>query len=222
MAVNGFLGEFNRTLNRYLTPAVKTIFLINVIVFLLLNILGSVSHDYLYLFTNLFAENPFFSVRHLFIWQFLTYMFIQIQIMHLVFNMLPLWFFAPALEERWGTAAFWKFYLTTGVGAGICHGVIALLTGIELGPMIGASGAIFGVLLANAAYFPDSIVIFLVFPMKMKHMVILLIVIIFMSTVSGNEGNVSNLTHLSGLAIAYLYLSLRYKDWDIRHWQWRR
>ena len=220
--MNGFFGEFNRMLDRFLTPAVKTIFLINVVITLALIILGSIAPGFIEIFLYYFAQSPWLSVKHGFIWQFVTYMFVHVEIMHLVFNMLALWFFAPPLEERWGTKTFWRFYLTTGVGAGVLHAVIALLTGYEMAPIIGASGAIYGVLLAYAAYYPDSVMlIYGVFPMKAKHVVIMNIFLIFLFTSSGRGGNVSNLTHLTGLGVAYVFLALRHKSWDIRRWQWR-
>lgn len=220
--MNGFFGEFNRMLNRFLTPAVKQILLINVVVFLGLLIFGSLAPDFDFHFIRLFGESATYSIKKGYIWQFLTYMFIHLEVLHLAFNMLVLWWAAPPLEERWGTKGFWTFYLTVGVGAGIVHALISLLTGFESGPVIGASGALYGVMLAYAAYYPESIVyVWGVFPMKIKHLMIIAVILEFMATSGGSRGGVSNLTHLSGLAIAYVFLSIRHKSWDIRRWQWR-
>lgn len=220
--MNGFLGEFGRMLDRFLTPAVKTIFLINIVVSLVLLIVGSLKPGFDGWVVGHLAQYALDTVRGQ-VWRLLTYMFIHVQILHLAFNMLALWFFAPALEDRWGTRRFWTFYLTAGVGAGLVHTAVALLTGQEAySYVIGASGAIFAVMLAYAAYYPEAVVmIYGVFPMKIKHLMIILIFLEFMTTAGGGGRGVSNLTHLSGLAIAYVYLSLYHKEWDIRRWQWR-
>jgi membrane associated rhomboid family serine protease len=221
--MNGFFGEINRMLDRFLTPAVKIILVVNVAVFMALLVMGTFSRSFVGTAVMLFGQYPIYSLKRLFLWQFVTYMFVHIDVMHVFFNMATLWFFAPALENRWGSAYFWRFYLITGAGAGVFHAIIALLTHHELVPVIGASGAIFGVMLAYAAYFPDQTVwIWGAFPMKIKHLMILMALFGFLAMASGREGDVSNLTHLSGLAVAYGLLGLRHKNWDVRVWRWKR
>lgn len=221
--VNDFFQNISRWLDQFLTPAVKTIFLINVVIFLALNIVGIFNWQLVGFIIDRLAQYPALSLGHLYVWQFLTYMFVQVGVFHILFNMMTLWFFAPALENRWGSRAFWKFYLTVGVLGAVAQAVLALtLVPQEDVPIIGASGAIMGVLLAYAAYRPNDIVIFFVFPMKVKYLVILLCAIAFFSTTSGREAGVSNLTHLCGLGVAYVWLAIHHRDWDIRHWQWTR
>ena len=210
-------------LDQYLTPAVKKIFLINVIVGILLIVFGSLTGGAFVLkFVLFFSLYPPMVLRGC-IWQFVTYMFVHAEVMHLVFNMFVLWFFAPSLESSWGSRRFWSFYLITGAGAGLIHFGVSLLSGYEVGPLIGASGALYGVMLAFAAYNPDSIVlVWGVFPIKVKYLVAILAFMTFLSTASGRESSVSNLTHLSGLLVAYVYLALYHREWDIRRWQRRR
>lgn len=215
-------------LDRHLTPAVKKIFIINVAIGVLSIVLGSLTlGGFRELLTHLLGLYPIY-VLHGAVWQFATYMFVHVEVMHLLFNMLVLWFFAPDLENRWGTRRFWRFYLITGVGAGLVHFIVTMTilfsTGslYEAGPLIGASGALYGVMLAFAAYNPEAVILLYgVFPIKAKYLVAIMAFFTFLFTASGREGQVSNLTHLSGLVIAYVYLALYHRDWDIRHWQWR-
>lgn len=224
----GFFDELNRGIDQHLTPAVKKVFLINVLLGLALIVLGVLSNGaFSFYFVRYFGLFPPLLIRGA-VWQFLTYMFVHVTPMHLLFNMFVLWFFAPELEARWGSRRFWRFYLTTGVGAGVMHFVVTMLmlfvfhNPYELGPVIGASGALYGVMLAFAAYNPEAVVLFWgVFPIKVKYLVAIMIFLTFLSTAEGTQSGVSSLTHLSGLVIAYIYLSLHHRDWDIRHWQWR-
>lgn len=227
--MNDFFYQINRRLDQFLTPAVKKIFIINVVIGLLSIVVGSLTMgSFTILLVRVLGLIPYYIIHYGCVWQFATYMFVHVQVMHLLFNMLVLWFFAPDLENRWGTRRFWKFYLTTGVGAGVLHFLVTMTIFYtsgrlyEAGPLIGASGALYGVMLAFAAYNPEAVIlVYGVFPMKAKYLVALMAFMEFMFTASGNEGNVSNVTHLSGLVIAYIYLALYHKDWDIRHWQWR-
>lgn len=221
--MNGFFDEINRFLNYYLTPAVKTILLINVAVcfaLILINMFSSSGADRLIM---LLAQNPYLSVKHLHIWQFLTYMFVHAEFWHLFFNMIVLCFFAPTLERRWGTRSFWRFYLTAGVGAGIMHAIITLLFHLpeQRAFIIGASGAIYGVMLAFAAYYPEQpVYVWAVLPIKVKYLMIILVLFAFFSTAGGYNTGISNLTHLTGVGVAYVWLAMHHHDWDIRRWQW--
>lgn len=224
MTLRDFFDEINRALSQFLTPAVKMIFLINVGVTIVLIISGSVAP----VATNrvvleVLAQDPRNSVFGLRIWQFLTYMFVHVDPMHLIFNMLVLWFFGPGLENRWDSRRFWQFFLITGVGAGIMHAALALLAvHQEVAPIIGASGAIYGVLLAFAIYYPDqTVLLWFVVPVKIKYLVVVLIFLVFLGTAGSGGGNVSNLTHLTGLLVAYGWMAYHHRDWDFRRWRWR-
>lgn len=218
-----FWEEINRMLDRFLTPAVKTILIINVVVTLLLIIFLIIFPRLTNTAVFLLAQAPEYSIKRGFLWQFLTYMFIHVEPFHMIVNMLVLWFFGPPLERDWGTRRFWKFYLIVGIGAGILHAIVALTTGREASNyIIGASGAIYGVLLAFAAYYPNQTVyLWMVFPIKVKYLVIVLGLFTFLATAGGSgAGNVSNLTHLTGLIVAYGYLAHYHGTWDIKRWRW--
>src|SRR5206468_6468835 len=99
-------------------------------------------------------------IRTLWIWQPVTYMFLHGGILHILFNMLALWMFGTELERLWGTRYFLKFYFVTGIGAGVLTVLFSLLPfdfaqEVYFSNIIGASGAIYGLLLAFGLYFPD-------------------------------------------------------------------
>ncbi len=216
-----FLNDFNRKLDELFTPAVKTILMINVFVFLAINILNTIRPGFVNVVLYWFAQIPQLSLLKAHVWQFVTYAFIQIQPMHLFFNMLILFFFGSALESRWGTRWFWIYYLGAAIGGGVIHAVLSLTVFPgELGPVIGASGATNALMLAFACYHPDAeILMFGVFPIKAKFLVAILIGLdLFML---GGPSGTSHLTHLGGLATGYALLASHHKDPDLRNWRWR-
>jgi membrane associated rhomboid family serine protease len=150
-------------------------------------------------------------IHQFWVWQAVTYMFMHGGIFHIVFNMLALWMFGAELERIWGTRYFLKFYFVTGVGAGLLTVLFSLLPfefaqHIQQSIVIGASGAIYGLLLAYALYFPDRpIYMYFVFPIPAKIFVAIMGAIAFFSSLS-EAGGVANATHLGGLLIGYLYL----------------
>ncbi len=140
------------------------------------------------------------------LWQLVTYMFLHGSITHILFNMLTLWWFGPMIEQIWGTRKFLTYYFLCGIGAGAITVIVNLLMGSGNVPTIGASGAIYGVLLAYGVMFPDAIILaFFVFPMKAKYFVGIMAAIAFVSSFSQNSG-VSSICHLGGMVVGYLYL----------------
>jgi membrane associated rhomboid family serine protease len=198
-------------LSRFLSPAVRAILIANVIVFLVFTLVTPFSERAMVGFL-LLAQTPSLAVGHAFLWQFVTYMFLHANLFHLLGNMLVLWFFAPRLEYRWGTAAFLRFYFVVGVGAGLFHTAAAYLSGNPGSPMLGASGAMYGIMLAYALYWPDDVVLlYFVFPIKIKYLMIFIGVFTFFASISGEVAaaggsNISHVTHLGGLIVAFLYL----------------
>jgi membrane associated rhomboid family serine protease len=154
---------------------------------------------------------PYRTVERLQLWRPATYMFIHAGFFHIVFNMLALWMFGTELERVWGTRYFLKFYFTVGAGAGVLTVLFSLLPfgfaqQIQHSIVIGASGSIYGLLLAYALYFPDRpIYMYFVFPIPAKIFVAIMGAIAFFSSIS-EAGGVANATHLGGLLVAYLYL----------------
>jgi membrane associated rhomboid family serine protease len=147
-------------------------------------------------------------VLHGAIWQLATYLFLHdpASIWHILFNMLTLWMFGAPVEETWGTRRFLQYYFICGVGAGICVVLVDGLTGNLYQATIGASGAIYGLLLAYGMLFPNQTVLFsFLFPIKAKYMVMIFGVIAFLSSFQGGS-TVSNLAHLGGLIFGFVYM----------------
>ena len=167
--------------------------------------------------TELFGLHPAWVIpapsapapEHAFwLWQTATYMFLHGGVFHILFNMLALWMFGTELERTWGTRYFLKFYFVTGIGAGALTVLFSLLPfarQLQHANIIGASGAIYGLLLAYAMYFPDRPILLIVFPVPAKIAVTILGAIALFSSLS-DAGGVANATHLGGLLIAYLFL----------------
>jgi membrane associated rhomboid family serine protease len=156
-------------------------------------------------------------------------MFLHFGTMHVLFNMLGLWFFGVPIEQAWGTRRFVKFYLYCGLAAGICVLIVSVLTGDWLTPTLGASGAIFGVLVAFGVLFPDTIILmFFLFPMKAKYAVMIYVGIELLVTLQSLHTGVSTVAHLGGAAFAYLFvkhqlptLNLRLPDIGGAYRQWK-
>jgi membrane associated rhomboid family serine protease len=159
-----------------------------------------------------FGLVPALVLHNFWVWQLVTYMFLHEGIWHILFNMLALWMFGTELERRWGTRYFLKFYFVTGIGAGILTVLFSLLpfdfaASLQGAIVIGASGAIYALLLAFGLYFPDRpIYLYLLFPIPAKYFVMIMGAIAFYSSLSPTSGGVANATHLGGLLVGYLYL----------------
>jgi membrane associated rhomboid family serine protease len=135
-------------------------------------------------------------------WSAFTYMFLHAGLWHLAMNMYTLWMFGPRLEHLWGARSFTLFYLWCGLGGAVFH---ALFAGIA--PMVGASAAIFGVMLAYAMHWPkDEIYFFGVIPMRVSTLVLLLGLVNLFMGYTAATGGVAYFAHLGGFAFAFLYL----------------
>jgi membrane associated rhomboid family serine protease len=159
---------------------------------------------------TLLGLTPIAVLRHLQVWQLGTYMFLHGGIFHILFNMLALWMFGTELERISGTRYFLKFYFVTGIGAGALTVLFSLMPfqfseAIRYATIIGASGAVYGLLLAYALYFPDRPILMIVFWVPAKVCVAILAAIALVTSLS-EVGGVANATHLGGLVVGYLYL----------------
>jgi membrane associated rhomboid family serine protease len=190
----------------YFPPGVKWLLISNTVIFLLQSFGGRALQGFLSLGTLV----PMLVVFRfpLFVYQLFTYMFLHGGISHLLFNMLALWMFGLPLEQTWGTRRFLKYYFLCGVGAGICDTVVNVLLHHN-SSTIGASGAIYGLLLAFGVLFPDTTILMnFLFPIKAKYMVMIYgAVALYSSLGSGNSG-VSNLAHLGGMLFGLMYLKV--------------
>ena len=180
----------------FMTKTVKILIIINVAVFLFINLFKAYSLIYI------FGMVPSLVFSKFMIWQLATYMFIHVGLFHLIFNMLMLWFFGPAIEQAWGPKKFLFFYFFTGIGAALCSFIFSYNSYI-----IGASGAILGILIAYMVMFPETtVLIFFIFPMNIKYAVLLIAVVELWLASQGVETGIAHFAHLGGMLFGYLYL----------------
>jgi len=145
-------------------------------------------------------------------WTPLTYMFIHGGFSHLFFNMFGLVVFGPRLEERLGSNSFIKFYLVAGLGGAVFSFIFA-----PYGAVIGASGAIFGVMLGFARYWPrDEIYIWGILPIQARVLALILIATSLYMSFAGSSSNVAHFAHLGGLGAGWLYLRMRERSMKVR------
>ena len=182
-----------------LPPMVKNLMIIMGAIFLLQMLAGGWMEFY-------FGLIPILVWKEYFLWQLFTYIFLHGGFSHILFNLLALWWFGGELENYWGSKKFLFYFLFCGIGAGIC--TVLFTPGIyQRIPVIGASGAIYGILLAFAWLFPNRpILIYFLFPMPAKYMVIIFGLIEFFSSMGGSGGGVAHLTHLGGLLFGFFYM----------------
>jgi len=183
-----------------LTPMVRNLVIINVAVFLAQNLLSNLHiTEYLSLWN---VRSNFFKP-----YQFFTYMFAHGGIGHIFFNMFALASFAPILETYWGDKKFLIFYLGTGLGAGIIYAVVNYFVGASGGIMLGASGALYGILMAFGMVFPNMEVtlLFPPIPIKAKYLVFL---IGFITYAMDRSGTVAHLAHFGGALVGFVIISI--------------
>ena len=201
-----------------MTPAVKLLIITNVVAFATNAVVPEM--------TARLGLLPRAVFEHGALWQVVTYMFLHGGIGHILINMLSLWMFGTELERTWGTRFFTKYYFVTGIGAA----VTSLLLSMFIGEMydtvtIGASGAVYGVLLGYGMYFPNRpIYLYFVFPIPAKYFVMIVGAIAFFSALGGpTGGGIAHTAHLGGLIAGYLYLKgLRARPMDALKYRWLR
>ena len=194
-------------MNRYASvapPAVLNILIANCVAFLATKLLSA---DAIYELFALFpVESPWFKI-----WQPVTYMFLHGDFSHLFFNMFALWMFGRGLEQDLGTKRFLVYYFTCGIGAGL----VQLLAMGYMGITIGASGAVFGLLLAFGMLHPNATIMLLFppIPMKAKWFVIIYGLVELLFGVTGSYDSVAHYAHLGGMFCGWLLLLWwRYQD----------
>ena len=158
---------------------------------------------------GIFALTPSDFALHFRFWQIFTYAFLHADVMHLFLNLLMLAFIGGELEAAWGTARFVRYYFFCSVSAGLLYLLFQFLLvrqGLHT-PMIGASGAIYGLLMAYGLIFGERMLLFmLLFPMKAKHFVWILAGVEFLSSVFSGRNGLASVAHLGGMAAGFCYL----------------
>jgi membrane associated rhomboid family serine protease len=150
-----------------------------------------------------------------YIFQLFTYMFLHSGFFHILFNMFALWMFGKEIEKIWGTGEFIKYYFLTGIGAGLFTFVLSINSTI---PTIGASGAIFGILMAYALMFPDNLIyVYFLFPIKAKYLVIFFAIIELVASFRYTPDGIGHFAHLGGMVVGYFYLKSDLKVLRVLH-----
>lgn len=179
-----------------MSPWVKRLLIANFGIWLALQVLPASLVEWLAFSVDDLLRRP---------WTPLTYMFVHVDFMHVLMNMLVLFFFGPPLENKWGGRFFLRYYLVTGLGGALFAVLLYSLVGPA--PMIGASGAIFGLLLAFALNWPDAkIYLYFLFPVPAKWFVAVLGIFTLLSTLGASGGGVAHWAHLGGLVTGLVYL----------------
>lgn len=198
----------------FVTPGVQLIVIVCAAVFLAQTLadllIGPAATAWINHFFGLVPLGPIPGLR---LWQPITYIFFHGGLMHLLFNMLFVWMFGRELETVWGKRRFLNFFILCGAGAGLIEiliKTIPMFWGHRPSdvPTIGASGAIFGILIANAILFPDRRIWLIPFPVTipMRPYVAVMGAIEFFSTLGAGGDKVSHLCHLGGMLVGWLYL----------------
>ena len=205
--------------------AIRHIIIINILVM----IMTKLNADFMYgKFALFYPTSPFFHW-----WQPVTHMFMHGGFWHLLFNIYTLYLFGSVLERVWGTKKFLVFYFVTGIGAAAIHtgvewlqmqswlgqaaqGSIAAQTAIhalKITPTVGASGAIYGVLMGYAMLYPDSLLTLFIPPvtLKAKWFVLIFAAIELLTGVTGTGGGIAHFAHLGGLVFGFLLI-----------WYWKK
>ena len=187
-----------------MTQAVQIIVIANIVMFIATMAAGPLLIDWL----GLSPQDVLTKGR---VWQMATYLFLHADVFHILFNMLAVWMFGVDLERRWGTRAFVNYYAVTGVGAAICSLLVSLLPfGREsyLATTIGASGSVYGLIMAWAIVFPHRTILFLgVFPLSARVFALIMGAISFSQALNQGGGTtVAHVAHLGGMLAGYWYL----------------
>jgi membrane associated rhomboid family serine protease len=192
--------EFARPLA---SPAVRGLLIANVAVYLF-EILPGIGRIVL----HWGALVPYETFTGLQVWRLMTYLFLHDAAtpFHLLFNLLALWMFGEEIESTWGSRRFFWFYMICGIGAG-CFSLFHLFSpAMSMVPVIGASGAVLGLLTAYAVLFPHrQVLLFFVVPVNIRVVVIGFALLSLFGTIS-SHGVVAHLTHLGGIIVAIVYL----------------
>lgn len=200
----------------FFPPVLKNLLIANVVVYFIQMIFENLSFSGVpgwYILNHYFALNPITGtdqagVPYNFqIWQLFTYQFMHGSFTHILFNMFVLWMFGMEIENVMGSRKFLLFYLACGLGAGIAQTFIPPLLSQELAPTIGASGAVFGVMIAFAMFFPDRyIFLYFLIPIKAKYLITIMVIFEFMSV--GNQSVIAHMAHAGGALTGFLFILL--------------
>jgi membrane associated rhomboid family serine protease len=178
------------------TPVVRVLLLINVAVYVLERLAG-------WELTPAFALIPG-TIWPWRVYTLISYMFLHGGFLHILFNMFMLWMFGTAIENAWGSRPFLRYYLVCGVGGGLTQ---ALVSWGSLTPIVGASAAVMGLLLAYAIMYPNQrVYLYGIIGIRMKYMVAGLVLLDLVQGVGRTDSAVAHFAHLGGMIFGFIYL----------------
>lgn len=207
--------EYRFNWKREFTPAIRGLIVANCVVFAVMRIAAMITGGATdFWIATWFGLVPSLVVGGLRVWTLASYLFIHASFMHLLMNMFTLWMFGRNLEPVWGARRFLTYYFVTGVGAGVCVVLVNLMLQLaghaqQDRVTVGASGAIFGILMACGLLFPEREVWLIPLPVMISMRMFVLIwgAIAFFGTLEGAAGeNISHVAHLGGLLVGYIYI----------------
>ena len=186
-----------------LPKAVKGLLITNVVIFAASTLFRLSPY-----INGLFGLRPYMVNHYFMVWQFFTYMFLHGGIGHIGFNMFALWMFGTELEYNWGTRDFLKYYLVCGIGGGILVWLTSFVGfSSQIATTIGASGAIFGLLVAYGLMWPDRMIfVFGILPMKALHFVIIFGLLDLMQGLGRVSSGIAYFAHVGGGLTGFIYL----------------
>lgn len=195
---------------RTLSPVVKWLLISNFAIFVIANLIPEAG-KFLYLFGAVLPVNAGYMLQ---VWRVITYQFLHGGVGHLLFNLIVLYFMGPFVESQWGSKSFLRFYLVCGAAGGVVYTFLVLFHILPANMMVGASGAIYGVMAALAVMFPQMrVLLWGIIPMTMVRLIILL-VIVSLAMIAFGENAGGEAAHLSGLAMGFIYV--KFKPWAAR------
>lgn len=194
-----------------MTPVVKWLLIINAAVFIISALFRPAGR----LIAEWFSVFPVDLWTTLQVWRLISYQFLHdfekfdgtLVIGHVFFNMIVLFFFGPMLERQWGSKRFLWFYLACGAAGGVLYPLLVLVKFLPVGSMVGASGAIFGMLAAGAILYPRmKVLVLFIFPIPLAVLAGVLAVIVFLKVVNRDSNAGGEAAHLAGMAVGAAYV----------------
>jgi membrane associated rhomboid family serine protease len=183
------------------SPVVTYLLIANVVLFL-----ASLIPPVKFFFNGWLAIDTTSGIKILEIWRLITYQFLHAGFWHIIFNMLGLFFLGPTLERHWGSKRFLRFYLMCGTAGGLLYILLSSVHLLSMGTLIGASGAILGLIAACAILFPHFVVFIFIFPVPIRIAAIIFIVMYIFNIIAGGANAGGDAAHLAGMVMGAVYV----------------
>jgi membrane associated rhomboid family serine protease len=202
---SGLFQGAKRFLFPFVPPVVRWLLIVNLLVFIPTHI-SQKAQTFIFEYFGVYPKSHWYMIQ---VWRFISYQFLHDGWFHILFNMFALYMFGPTIEQIWGSRRFAIFYISCGAMGGILYTLLVLFRFLDSGVMIGASGAICGILAASAVLFPNMRILFLaMIPLSMRTLAIILLGISILNFLAGQNAG-GEAAHLAGMAVGALYVVWR-------------